>query len=120
MKNEEKLSMFMKEISELENVENVTVLRTEGFYEKEESTSKENDINSPSCWGTLQNDEYVAAFKSVDKVPSGIYEIVWNRSVNQHTLKKQPFKTDELYQLPSYEIQDILKDIQNFWDRKDK
>ena len=36
------------------------------------------------------------------------------------TLKKQPFKTDELYQLPSYEIQDILKDIQDFWDRRDK
>jgi SpoVK/Ycf46/Vps4 family AAA+-type ATPase len=40
--------------------------------------------------------------------------------VCQITLKKQPFKTDELYQLPSYEIQDILKDIQNFWDRKEK
>jgi SpoVK/Ycf46/Vps4 family AAA+-type ATPase len=53
-------------------------------------------------------------------VPAGIYEIIWNRSLSQHTLKKQPFKTDELYQLPSYEIQDILKDIQNFWDRKDK
>lgn len=75
---------------------------------------------NPTCWGTLQNDEFVPAFKSVDKVPAGIYEIVWNRSVNQHTLKKQPFKTDELYQLPSYEIQDILKDIQNFWDRRDK
>ena len=29
-------------------------------------------------------------------------------------------KTDELYQLPSYEIQDILRDIQNFSGRRDK
>ena len=76
--------------------------------------------NSPTCWGTLQDEEFVPAFTSVQKVPAGIYEIVWNRQVNSHALKKQPFKTDELYQLPSYEIQDILKDIQNFWDRKDK
>jgi SpoVK/Ycf46/Vps4 family AAA+-type ATPase len=37
-----------------------------------------------------------------------------------HTLKKQPFKTDELYHLPSPEITDILQDIENFWNRADK
>jgi predicted AAA+ superfamily ATPase len=76
--------------------------------------------NSPTCWGTLQDEEFSPAFTSVSKVPAGIYEIVWNRQLTQHTLKKQPFKTDELYQLPSYEIMDILKDIQNFWDRREK
>jgi predicted AAA+ superfamily ATPase len=76
--------------------------------------------NSPTCWGTLQDEEFSPAFTSVPKVPAGIYEIVWNRQLSQHTLKKQPFKTDELYQLPSYEIMDILKDIQNFWDRREK
>ncbi len=76
--------------------------------------------NSPTCWGTLQDEEFSPAFTSVSKVPAGIYEIVWNRQLSQHTLKKQPFKTDELYQLPSYEIMDILKDIQNFWDRREK
>ena len=76
--------------------------------------------NSPTCWGTLQDEEFTPAFTSVSKVPAGIYEVVWNRQLSQHTLKKQPFKTDELYQLPSYEITDILKDIQNFWDRRDK
>ena len=76
--------------------------------------------NSPTCWGTLQDEEFSPAFTSVSKVPAGIYEIIWNRQLSQHTLKKQPFKTDELYQLPSYEIMDILKDIQNFWDRREK
>jgi SpoVK/Ycf46/Vps4 family AAA+-type ATPase len=36
------------------------------------------------------------------------------------TLKKQPFKTDELYPLPSDEIIDILKDIDNFWNMKEQ
>ena len=82
----------------------------------------DDKINSatPTCWGTLQDEEFVPSFKSVDQVPSGIYELQYNRNVSQITLKKQPFKTDELYQLHSYEIQDILKDIQDFWDRRDK
>jgi predicted AAA+ superfamily ATPase len=94
---------------------------TENSYIRTPRNEEDKPVsNSPTCWGTLQDEEFVPAFKSVPKVPSGIYEIVWNRQLNQHTLKKQPFKTDELYQLPSYEITDILKDIQNFWDRKDK
>jgi AAA+ superfamily predicted ATPase len=85
-----------------------------------DQTKESTSSATPTCWGTLPDEEFTPAFKSVDKVPAGIYEIVWNRQLSQHTIKKQPFKTDELYQLPSYEIQDILKDIQNFWDRRDK
>ncbi len=51
---------------------------------------------------------------------TGVYEIGWNGSLQTHTLKKQPFKTDELYHLPSPEITDILQDIENFWNRVDK
>ncbi len=46
--------------------------------------------NSPTCWGTLQDEEFTPAFTSVPKVPAGIYEVVWNRQLNQNTLKKQP------------------------------
>ena len=118
---------FEKIIEELDNLEINEPINIMTKYSDEPSfdyNQEESSINTnsatPTCWGTLQDEEFVPAFKSVDKVPSGIYEIVWNRQVNQHTIKKQPFKTDELYQLPSYEIQDILKDIQNFWDRREK
>jgi hypothetical protein len=119
MEPEEMINMYMKELSNMETVESVTITRPDGFYDELELEDKPVS-NSPTCWGTLQDEEFVPAFTSVPKVPSGIYEVVWNRQLNQHTLKKQPFKTDELYQLPSYEITDILKDIQNFWDRRDK
>ena len=116
METEEKINIYLKELAEMETVENVTITRPEGFYDELES---EKITNIPTCWGTLQDEEFAPAFTSVKKVPAGIYEIIWNRQLSQHTLKKQPFKTDELYQLPSYEIQDILKDIQNFWDRRE-
>jgi chromosomal replication initiation ATPase DnaA len=77
------------------------------------------DIDVPSCWSNLKNDEYAPAYVTVPKVPAGVYEIGWNSSMQIHTLKKQPFKTDELYHLPSYEITDILQDIDNFWNRSE-
>jgi chromosomal replication initiation ATPase DnaA len=115
---EDQIDDYIEELKMIESLENIRIPN-----DYIETNSYDNDkivTNSPTCWGTLQDEEFVPAFKSVPKVPSGIYEVVWNRQLNQHTLKKQPFKTDELYQLPSYEITDILKDIQNFWDRKDK
>jgi len=103
----------------------------EGFTENEISTDdvtfldKEDDnetqiSNSPTCWSLLADSEFAPAFMTTPHVPAGIYEIKWNRDLQKHTLKKQPFKTDELYQLPSYEITDIIQDIKNFWDRKEK
>jgi predicted AAA+ superfamily ATPase len=81
--------------------------------------SEKIDLDIPSCWSNLKNDEYAPAYVTVPKVPSGVYEIGWNSNLQTFTLKKQPFKTDELYHLPSYEIIDILKDIDNFWNRVD-
>ena len=116
---EDQIEDYIAELNMIERLENIRIpedtYNTASAYDEDRPVSK-----SPTCWGTLQDEEFVPAFTSVPKVPSGIYEVVWNRQLNQHTLKKQPFKTDELYQLPSYEITDILKDIQNFWDRKDK
>ncbi len=81
---------------------------------------EKKDLDIPCCWSNLKNDEYAPAYVTVPKVPAGVYEIGWNSQIGTHTLKKQPFKTDELYHLPSPEITDILKDIENFWNRVDK
>jgi len=115
---QKRMQELMDEIERIEVTEyESSIPMNEYIYdEKSETTSSA----TPTCWGTLPDEEFTPAFKSVDKVPAGIYEIMWNRTLSQNTIKKQPFKTDELYQLPSYEIQDILKDIQNFWDRRDK
>ena len=80
---------------------------------------EKKDLDIPSCWSNLKNNEYAPAYQTVPKVPAGVYEIGWNSSLSTYTVKKQPFKTDELYHLPSYEITDILKDIDNFWNRAD-
>ena len=75
------------------------------------------DLTVPCCWSNLKNEEFAPAYVTVPIVPAGIYEIGWNSNIGSHTLRKQPFSTDELYQLPSPEIIDILHDIENFWQR---
>ena len=81
--------------------------------------SESQDLTVPCCWSNLKNEEFAPAYVTVEQVPAGVYEIDYNNSIGTHTLKKQPFKTDELYHLPSPEIMDILKDIENFWTRAD-
>jgi len=81
---------------------------------------EKQDLDVPCCWSNLKNDEYAPSYVTVPKVPAGVYEIGWNGNMGVFTLRKQPFKTDELYHLPSPEITDILKDIENFWNRIDK
>jgi predicted AAA+ superfamily ATPase len=90
-----------------------------GSFGKLVKEEEKKDLDIPSCWSNLKNNEYAPAYPTVPKVPAGVYEIGWNASLSTYTVKKQPFKTDELYHLPSYEITDILKDIDNFWDRAD-
>jgi len=96
------------------------ILRKNGLDRNENGFSQKKELDIPCCWSNLKNDEYAPAYVTVPKVPAGVYEIGWNGNMGTHTLKKQPFKTDELYHLPSPEITDILQDIESFWNRADK
>ena len=77
------------------------------------------DTQSPTEWSILQNETFAPSYVSIPKVPSGLYEIIWNSNLQTHVMVKQKLKVDELYELPSPEIQSILSDIQLFWDKKD-
>lgn len=103
MKNTNKYVREKLHSLELDNLQNIEV-----------------DESIPCCWRNLKNDEFSPAYVTVNEVPSGIYEIGWNNEIGSYVLKKQPFTTDELYRLPSPEIQDILLDIENFWKNADR
>jgi hypothetical protein len=114
----------MSENEELFNIKRIltpeeldSYVEPESRYDYESDDKK--DSNTPTCWSQLKDEEFAPAYVTTPQVPAGIYEIVWNHSLQSYTLKKQPFKTDELYHLPSPEITDILKDIDSFWNRVD-
>jgi SpoVK/Ycf46/Vps4 family AAA+-type ATPase len=85
-----------------------------------EEDPRYSDQDQPSCWNRMKNDIYSPSFPSVESVPAGVYEIEWSSSLSSYVLKKQPFKTDELYHLPSPEIMDIVHDIETFWNQADR
>lgn len=97
-------------------------IEIEAFEEEDYMLRKQLEEKEvkPNIWGFLGEDEYMPSNNTIERVPAGVYELKWNRQYSQITLKMQPFMTDELYHLPSFEIQDILDDIKSFWDRKDK
>ena len=98
-------------------------VRKLNFDDEQEIDIKDESIPSllsvPSQWSVLQNETFAPAYASVPKVPAGLYEITWNSSIQSHVLVKQKLNIDELYELPSPEIQSILSDIEIFWERRD-
>ena len=75
--------------------------------------------NKHTQWSVLQNDEFAASYSSVSRVPSGLYEMKWNSSLQTWVLSNQALNIDELYELPSPEIESILNDIRLFWKKRD-
>lgn len=73
---------------------------------------------TPSKWSPMRDDEFAPAYPTIEKIPSGLYEIKWNSNLQSHVLKKMPILVDELYSLPSPEIKEILQDIECFWERR--
>jgi predicted AAA+ superfamily ATPase len=84
------------------------------YYENEVSDKME------SCqWSVFPNDEFAPTMPTKKKLSSGLYECKWNSGIQSVSLVKKKMNLDELYELPSPETQNILDDIQTFWDRKE-
>jgi SpoVK/Ycf46/Vps4 family AAA+-type ATPase len=71
-------------------------------------------------WSCLANGRFVPSYPSVKGLPAGFYDIDWIDEARSNGLIKKEMKLDELYHLPSPEIIDIIDDIKNFWESKEK
>lgn len=77
------------------------------------------DTHTHTRWSVLQNDQFAPSYVSIPNVPSGLYEMKWNTSIQTWVIAKQALNIDELYELPSPEIESILNDIKIFWKKRD-
>jgi len=70
-------------------------------------------------WAVGQDGCYIPTFTSTKSVPAGVYEI--QRNNNGYFLQKQKVVlSDNILQLPIEQMQEILEDIENFWEMKDR
>lgn len=77
------------------------------------------DTQTHTQWSVLQNDQFAPSYVSISHVPSGLYEMKWNSSLQTWVIAKQALNIDELYELPSPEIESILSDIKIFWRKRE-
>ena len=77
------------------------------------------DTQTHTQWSVLQNDQFAPSYVSISHVPSGLYEMKWNSPLQTWVLAKQALNIDELYELPSPEIESILSDIKIFWRKRE-
>lgn len=70
-----------------------------------------------SQWSVMGDGSYMAAPKAEKQLPSGLYEFEWNNKAGDWCVMRQAINTDELYELPTLEIGEILKDIKLFWKK---
>jgi AAA+ superfamily predicted ATPase len=68
-------------------------------------------------WSVMGDGSYIAAPKAEKQLPAGLYEFEWNNRANEWCVMKQAINTDELYELPTEEIGEILTDIKSFWKK---
>lgn len=70
-------------------------------------------------WTTLDNRKYFFAYKTVGKIPPGLYSMTYSSDYG-FGVSKMEYKSEEFFHLPSLPHKKILTDLQKFWDNKQK
>ena len=62
-------------------------------------------------WSNVGDGSFIPSPATAQILPAGLYEITWNNKMSDWCFLRQPINTDELYELPTPEINEILTDI---------
>jgi len=79
----------------------------------------ETKSSSFSQWAVTNGNKFSPTTPTTESLPPGFYELAYESSIGIY-LEKKVVNTDELYQLPSDELSDIIEDIEKFWQRADR
>ena len=85
------------------------------YFPNGHENNVKNKEGGYSQWATLDNGAFLPINKTVDKLPSGLYEIKNDSQKGMH-LQRINVVSEELFILPSPEIKDIISDIKKFWE----
>lgn len=79
------------------------------------------DEISPSVesWVTANNKDFFFSFRNVNTIQPGLYSIIYT-DTSGFGLSRMTYKSEEFLHLPSLPHKDIVKDLQIFWDNKQR
>jgi len=75
--------------------------------------------NGYSQWASHPGGKYTPTMPTISRLSPGFYEIGYDGQIGVY-FEKKSVSTDELYQLPSPELTDIIRDIETFWEKSGK
>lgn len=77
-------------------------------------------IKEYSYWIVDSNNQYIPSLEliTIPKLLPGKYQIRWNHEYNRHMFVKENLVLDELIELPNPIFNEILNDIEYFWNNK--
>jgi energy-coupling factor transporter ATP-binding protein EcfA2 len=79
----------------------------------EDNTMEKN--NSFTQWSILPNGVFAPAQDTIKRLNAGLYEIKFDNSLGTYVVIHQKLNADELFFLPSPEIEEVIDDIKKFW-----
>lgn len=71
-------------------------------------------------WSIVGDGSFCPSSKTMDILNPGLYEPCYNNRMGEWTLLKMTVNTDELFELPTPEISEILEDLKKFWQKKNE
>lgn len=86
------------------------------YNDKPEKVKHQIDFTQ---WHSHVGNKFTPATVTVERLEPGFYEMGHDSQIGTYIEKKQ-VNTDELYELPSEELVDIIDDINKFWNKADK
>jgi SpoVK/Ycf46/Vps4 family AAA+-type ATPase len=92
-----------------------------GFVDPVNNSMMQKNEKTPGYnqWAVHTGGRYTPTMPTVQQVPAGFYELGMDNQIGIF-FEKRKVDTDELFELPSDELQDIIQDIENFWERSNK
>lgn len=87
----------------------------------EESLRQDDNQNDKNFtqWSIVGDGSFVPAPETTKILNPGLYEPVYNDRQGQWGLAKLEMNSDELFELPTKEIQLILSDLKQFWKKRE-
>lgn len=94
---------------------------TESGVDHEDEDLDEEKQPSYIQWITRGNNLYYpeAQVKLTKKIPTGYYAVGFDQQQNKFNVRKLSYNTDKIYKLPMPEMNQIIEDITNFWQKED-
>jgi len=89
--------------------------------EKTDRQSNKKTVNDDMCqWAVHGNEIYVATPRVSKKISAGVYQIYQSQQWGLYIQQQKAILSDEIIDLPIKEIQEIVADIERFWDPETK